>query len=287
MDGGRGDADRPPARGAEHADEHRVAGALREARLREERVRGAGVRRRRQRSRSGPVLDGALGRGRPRRDRAVHLPRVRRPRRRHVSRDRRYPCAPQHARLPDVGTRAGAAACRRPVRAPAGQRLAGGHAALSVGRSVRLHRAQPAVPPRQSGRAEPLRGAILRRRGPRRFQPPAGVPDRDAPRRRRPRARPVRAGRRTDRPRDGARVRRVPAGRDRPLHVHRRLSAGRLGRRHGAPEQHRAECAGDVAGPAGAPAGFGVARVLPRLERGADSPPVARAVRFRGRQSVR
>ena len=129
-------------------------------------------------------------------------------------------------------------------------------------------------PARQPRRGEPLRGEDVHRRRSRRPRLSAGVPHRHAPHGRRWRVRPLRRGCRAHRARDGDGVRRVPALRDGPLHIHRRLSALGVGRRHGAPEQHRAERAGDVARRPLAPARLGVPRVLPRLERGAHPPPV-------------
>ena len=87
----------------------------------------------------------------------------------------------------------------------------------------------------------------------------------------------------------GGGLRRVPGLRQRQLHVPRRLRPVGRRRRHGASQQHGGGLADLVQEPADGPrrARHGLARVLPRLERGAHPAEVARAVQLRGCQHLR
>ena len=104
---GRGDVDRARRRAAAGADEPVVAGPLRGARVREERV----LRSRRSTARaSRSTLHAAerrrVGRRRSRRHGAVVYQHLRRPRRRHLRRRRHDARAPEHAGDVHVGDRA-------------------------------------------------------------------------------------------------------------------------------------------------------------------------------------
>ena len=108
-----------PAGPAAGAHEPQLAGPLRPARVRQERVRRAGEGRPGPRAHARAPQSAPVGRDRPRRHGRRQLPRVRRSHRRHVSQRGCHAWSPEHAGLADVGARTGgargarASSCRR------------------------------------------------------------------------------------------------------------------------------------------------------------------------------
>ena len=141
--------------GARH--EPVVAGPLRVARVRQERLRRAGDRRQRASAPARAPRSASLARRRTRRHRPRAVPRLRRSRGRHLPRGRSEPRAHQHARGAHVGARARGAAGDRRHRAARRVRLARGDPVVPHRGSVHVHRAEPRVPGRQPDRGEPPR----------------------------------------------------------------------------------------------------------------------------------
>ena len=154
-----------------------VAGALRVARVRQERVRCARHRRQRASAPARTSRAESLARGRTRRHRQRALPRLRRSRGRHLPRGRYQPCACQRACGAHVGARPRSAAGHRRHRSASRFRLARGDPVVPHRGPVHVHRARSRVPGRQPDRGQPSRPARLPctgGRGPR--AEPADVP---------------------------------------------------------------------------------------------------------------
>ena len=189
--------------------------------------------------------------------------------------------AHEHAGDADVGARPRSPQCARHVRAAEGPVVGSRDAAVSDRRSLDVYRAEPAVPDGQPDRAERANDSDVQ--GARRRWPAIDDQGRDPSRCRRGRSERVRCRCREDRAGAGSRVRRVSGVRARTLHVSRGLRALGWRRWDGAPQQHGRRRTGLAAHARHGRrrARHGVARVLPRLERGAHPAEDARAVQFR------
>ncbi len=215
----RGDVSEPARRNARSTHEPIVTRTIRAARIREERVRVAGVRRQGQGARGYPAEPVSMGRQRSRRDGPHRLQDLRRSRRRHLSRHRRDARAHEHAGNADVGARPRSPQRARDVRAAEGPVVGGRDTALPDRRSLDVYRAEPAVLDGQPHRAERANDSDVQ--GPRRRRQGIHDQGRDPSRCRRGRSERVRRRCREDRAGAGGRVRRVSGVRARTLHVSR------------------------------------------------------------------
>ncbi len=216
-----------------------------------------------------------MERHRARWSRAGDVPDLRRRRRRHLSRDRQHARAHQHAGGADVGARPGSTARHRAVRRACRCQLARRYTAIARQHPVHVHGAEPAVPDGQPHRIQRLQPADAHHRGRARL---AGRAPRRASHGHGRGARRLCPRRGAHRPGRAARLRRISGVRGQHLHLHRGLPAVGERRRHGASQQHDSDKRElDPLQPV-RPARHGVSRVLPRLERGAHPPALARAV---------
>ena len=273
---------RGPAPGAH---ESIVPRTICRARVREERLRPSRLRRQGRRAHAVTSQSVRVGPHGPRRHHPHRLQGVRRSCRWHVPRHRHHARAHEHAGDADVGARARRTADPHPLRAAARPRMDSGHAALSDAGGMDVHRAQPPVPDGQPDGAEradhpDVQGPQSRRQG-------ADYQDGSASRCDGRRHRRVPRGRGEDRERGRRDLRRVPGVRARHVHVSRRLCALGRRRRNGASQQHCGRVP-DVDQRRRQPrVRNGRARILPLLERRADSSENARTVQLRGGEHLR